>query len=73
MMAILHAIDTWRPYLLGHHFQIKTDHHSLKYFMEQHLSFPKKHKWLTKMLGYYYEIIYKKGKENVVMDSLYRQ
>jgi hypothetical protein len=24
MMAILHAMHTWRPYLLGHHFQIKT-------------------------------------------------
>jgi hypothetical protein len=34
MMAILHAVQTWRPYLLRHHFQIKTDHHSLKYFLE---------------------------------------
>jgi len=34
MMAILHVVDTWRPYLLGRHFQICIDHQSLKYFLE---------------------------------------
>jgi hypothetical protein len=37
------------------------------------VSSPEKHKWVTKMLGYDYEIIYKKGKENVVVDSLSRK
>ena len=40
MMAILHAVGTWRPYLLGRRFQIRTDHQSLKYFLEQRLSSP---------------------------------
>jgi len=26
MMALLHAVQKWRPYLLGNHFCIKTDH-----------------------------------------------
>lgn len=73
MMAILHAIDTWRPYLLGQRFQIRTDHHSLKYFWEQCLSSPQQNKWLAKMLGYDYEIIYKKGRENIVANALSRQ
>ena len=34
MLAILHVIDLWHPYLLGKRFQIKTDHQSLKYFLE---------------------------------------
>jgi len=34
MMVILHAVDTWKPYLLGQHLQIRTNHHSLKYFLE---------------------------------------
>lgn len=51
MMAILHAVETWRPYLLGRRFQIRTDHHSLKYFLEQRLSSPQQNKWLAKMLG----------------------
>ena len=40
MMAILHVVQKWRPYLLGNHFCIKTDHHSLKYFLEQRVSSP---------------------------------
>lgn len=70
MMAILHVIDTWQPYLIGRHFQIKTDHHSLKCFLEQKLSSLDQHKWVTKMHGYDYEIVYKKGKENAVADAL---
>lgn len=72
-MAILHAMETWRSYLIGRHFQIKIDHHTLKYFLEQRLSSLEQHKWVTKMMGYDYEIIYKKGKENVVVDALSRQ
>ena len=70
MLVILHVVDLWRPYLLGKRFQIKTDHQSLKYFLEQHISSLEKQKWVTKLFGYDYEIIYKKGKDNVVADAL---
>jgi hypothetical protein len=73
MTAIIHFVHTWRPYLLGHPFQIKTDHHSLNYFLEQRFSSPEQNKWLTKMLGYYYDIIYKKGKDTFMEDVLSRQ
>jgi hypothetical protein len=62
MLAILHAIDLWHPYLLGQHFQIKTYDQSLKYFLEQHISSTEQQKWVTKLFDYDYEIIYKKGK-----------
>jgi hypothetical protein len=70
MLAIMHAMDLWHPYLLGKRFQIKTDHQILKYFLEQRLSSPEKKKWVTKLFGYDYAIIYKKGKDNVVADAL---
>jgi hypothetical protein len=70
MLAILHAVDFWHPYLLGKCFQIKIDHQSLKYFLEQCISSPEQQKWVTKLFGYDYEIIYKKGKDNVVTDAL---
>jgi hypothetical protein len=38
MMEILHALKKWRPYLIGRHFKVKTDHDNLKYFLEQRLS-----------------------------------
>lgn len=34
MLAILQAIHTWRPYLLGRKFYIQTDQRSLKYMVE---------------------------------------
>jgi hypothetical protein len=73
MLAIMHVVDLWHPYLLGQHFQIKTDHQSLKYFLEQLIYSPEQQKWVTKLFGYDYEIIYKKGKENVVADALSRK
>jgi hypothetical protein len=73
MLAILHVVDLWHPYLLGQCFQIKIDHQSLKYFLEQRISSQEKQKWVTKLFGYDYEIIYKKGKENVVVDALSRK
>jgi hypothetical protein len=68
--AILHVVEMWCPYLLEQCFQIKTDHQSLKYFLEQCISSQEKQKWVTKIFGYDYEIIYKKGKDNVVVDAL---
>ena len=45
---------------------------SLKYFLEQIFSSGEQQKWVTKMLGYDFEKIYKKGKLNVVADALSR-
>jgi hypothetical protein len=70
MLAILHVVHLWRPYLLGQHFQIKTNHQSLKYFLEQRISSQEQQKWVTKIFEYDYEIICKKGKDNVVVDAL---
>ena len=58
---------------MGRHFKVKADHDSLKYFLEQRLSSKEQQKWVTKMLGYDFEIIYKKGKQNVVADALSRK
>ena len=44
MLAILHVVELWHPYLLGKRFQIKTDHQSLKYFLEQCISSLEKQK-----------------------------
>jgi hypothetical protein len=58
---------------LGQRFQIKTNHQSLKYFLEQRLSSLEQQKWVTKLFGCDYEIIYKKDKDNVVADALSRK
>jgi hypothetical protein len=73
MMAILHPLKKWHPYLIGRHFKVKIDHDSLKYFLEQRLSSEEQQKWVTKIFGYDFEIFYKKGKKNVVEDALSRK
>jgi hypothetical protein len=70
MMEILHELNKWHPYLIGRHFKVKTDHDSLKYFLEQRLSSEEQKKWVTKILGYDFEFVYKKGKKNVVANAL---
>jgi hypothetical protein len=35
MLAIMHALTKFRQYLVGIKFMVKTDHNSLKYFLEQ--------------------------------------
>lgn len=44
MLAIVEAIQTWRPYLLGRKFFIRTDHRSLKYFLDQRVATPEQQK-----------------------------
>ncbi|GKB65753.1 transposon ty3-I gag-pol polyprotein [Tanacetum coccineum] len=62
----------WRGYLLDMHFKIKTDHFSLIYLLDQRMSTPTQLKWLPKLMGFDYEIQYKKGVENVTADALFR-
>ncbi|GKD35807.1 putative mitochondrial protein [Tanacetum coccineum] len=71
-LAVVAALDKWKGYLLDRHFKIRTDHFSLKYLLNQKLTTLFQFKWLPKLLGYDYEIIYKKGSKNVVADALSR-
>ncbi|PRQ25669.1 putative nucleotidyltransferase, Ribonuclease H [Rosa chinensis] len=63
----------WRPYLLGNHFKIYTDHRTIQYFLNQKISTPSQQRWLLKLVGYDYSIHYKTGKTNVAPDALSRK
>ncbi|RWR88624.1 transposon Tf2-1 polyprotein [Cinnamomum micranthum f. kanehirae] len=69
MMALLHMVQKWRHYLLGRHFFIKTDHQSLKHLIEQRVGTSMQQRWASKLMGFDYEIIYNKGKNNIVADA----
>jgi hypothetical protein len=72
LYTLTEAIKRWRQYLLGSTFKIFTDHKSLKCLMTQTIQTPEQQKWLTKLVGYNYEIHYKPDKENLVADALSR-
>ena len=73
MLAIVEAIRMWRPYLLGRKFYIKTDQRSLKFFLDQRVATSEQQKWVAKLLGYDYEIIFRSGRENSTADALSRR
>ncbi|XP_076949223.1 uncharacterized protein LOC143621789 [Bidens hawaiensis] len=45
---------------------------SLKHLMEQKVNTPLQHVWLSRLMAYDFEIIYRYGKENIVADALSR-
>lgn len=72
LLAIVLVIQKWNSYLQGNRFIIKTYHQSLKFLLEQCLSTLLQQKWLAKIIGLDYEIVYKKGVDNRVADALSR-
>lgn len=73
MIAVLHAVEKWRHYLLGHSFTIVTDHQPLQHMLTQRIATPAQHKWVSKLLGYNYKVLYRAGHLNTVPDILSRR
>lgn len=60
LMAVVTAVKKWFAYLMDKHFYIKTDHRALKYLTTQKINLVQQ-KLISKLLGYHYTILYKKG------------
>lgn len=71
-MAIILAVEQWRSYLQHSEFTIFTDQKSLAQLNTQRLHTAWQHKVFTKLLGFQYKVLYKKGTENGAADALSR-
>jgi hypothetical protein len=70
LAATVHALHTWRHYLLDNVAHIFTDHKCLKYFFTQPDLNMQERRWLELIKDYDLEIHYHLGKANVVADAL---
>jgi hypothetical protein len=73
LATVVHALRTWRHYLLGNVTHIFTDHKSLKYFFTQPDLNMWQRRWLELNKDYDLEIHYHSGKANMVADALTRK
>jgi hypothetical protein len=73
LYALVRVLETWQHYLWPKEFVIHSDHESLKYIRGQ-AKLNKCHaKWVEFIKTFSYIIKHKKGKENVIADSLSRR
>ena len=71
-LAVIMAIDKWRPYLQRGPFTIITDHRSLCHLQDQQLITDLQRKAMAKMVGLQFQFKYRKGSENNAADALSR-
>ena len=72
MLAIVFACENFRPYILGSHVIIHTNHAAIKYLMAKKEAKPRLIRWVLLLQEFDIEIKDKKGCDNVIADHLSR-
>ena len=70
MLAIVFAFEKFRPYILGSHVIVHTDHAAIKYLMSKKEAKPRLIRWVLLLQEFDMEIKDKKGCDNVIADHL---
>lgn len=73
LLAIIHALKSWRHYLYGRKFTVYTDHHSLQHFKTQPMLSGRQSRWKDIIANFDFDIVYIQGKTNTVADGLSRR
>ncbi|SAM08067.1 hypothetical protein [Absidia glauca] len=73
LLAILHALRTWRCLIDGRPYTVFSDHMPLRYLKTQKTPTPRLTRWMNDLELFSPDIQYKPGKENDVPDALSRR
>ena len=73
LAAVVHALKTWRHFLIRNHCEVYTDHKSLKYIFTQKELNLRQRRWLELIKDYDMRLHYHPIKANVVADALSRK
>lgn len=72
MLAIIWALEKWRPYLLGTQFTLLTDHQSLIFLQHCHTQNQRLLRWVLFLQQYDFKIQHCRGVDNHIPDLLSR-
>ena len=71
-LGVLHAVEAFRPYLEGYHFELITDHSSLQWLHKLKNPSGRLARWATALQQYDFSISHRKGKLMEAPDALSR-
>jgi len=72
MFAIMHAVRTWRHYLMGRQFTIESDHQSLERVKLSPKPTGRLADWYDELAEYSFKVVYRPGPKNKTADYLSR-
>ena len=70
LATVVHALKTWRHFLIGNHYEVYTDHKSLKYIFTQKELNLRQRRWLELIKDYDMKLHYHPRNANVIVDAL---
>ncbi|KAJ5290754.1 gag/polymerase/env polyprotein [Penicillium angulare] len=73
LLAIIRALQEWRPELQGVGFDVFSDHQALQWFATKKRLNVRQIHWMQDIAGYQFTIQYRPGKANVLADVLSRK
>lgn len=72
LLAVVWAVEYFRPYVYGRKFELLTDHKPLVYLGTLKESSARVSRWKERLAAYNFQVIHKKGVDNAVADWLSR-
>jgi hypothetical protein len=73
LLAVVHAFNIWRHYLLGRHFTVETDNNPTTHIMTQSQFSARQLRWAQFLAQYDFTIVHKAGRTHIVPDALSRR